>query len=84
MRIRTWDSEIFLTLGIRGPGWKNLDPGSGINIPDPQTLTYNIVILCILAGCGEHLTRTFLARECGQGLATLTTFLFRPKVVESI
>jgi hypothetical protein len=26
-------SVIFLTLG---PGWKNSDPGSGINIPDPQ------------------------------------------------
>jgi hypothetical protein len=22
--------------GIGDPGWKNLDPGSGINIPDPQ------------------------------------------------
>jgi hypothetical protein len=25
--------RIFLTLD---PGWKNWDPGSGINIPDPQ------------------------------------------------
>ncbi len=31
MRIR--DPEIFLTLD---PGWKNLNPGSGINIPDKQ------------------------------------------------
>jgi hypothetical protein len=27
------DPGIFLTLD---PGWKNSDPGSGINIPDPQ------------------------------------------------
>jgi hypothetical protein len=26
-------SEIFLTLD---PGWKNSNPGSGVNIPDPQ------------------------------------------------
>jgi hypothetical protein len=24
------------TVLIRDPGWKKVDPGSGINIPDPQ------------------------------------------------
>jgi hypothetical protein len=33
MRIRIQDSEFFFTLDT---GWKNLDPRSGINIPDPQ------------------------------------------------
>jgi hypothetical protein len=39
MRIRDADPGpgIFLTLD---PGWKNSDPGSGINIPDPQHCLY--------------------------------------------
>ncbi len=32
-------SGIFLTLD---PGWKDSDPGSGINIPDPQHCYYAI------------------------------------------
>jgi hypothetical protein len=35
MRIRTRDPDSFLPW-IRDPGWKNSDPGSGINIPDQQ------------------------------------------------
>ncbi len=34
-------SAIFLTW-IRDPGWKNSDPGSGINITDPFTFISNI------------------------------------------
>jgi len=29
-------SEPFLNLEIQDLGWKNSDPGSAINIPDPQ------------------------------------------------
>jgi hypothetical protein len=35
---------------IRDPGWKNCDPGSGINIPDPlhsknEKLRYRVPVL---------------------------------------
>ncbi len=30
------------TLRIRDPGWKNSDPGSGINIPDPQHCLFDL------------------------------------------
>ncbi len=35
------------SLWIRDPGWKNSDPGSGINIPDPQPKLYITILLWI-------------------------------------
>ncbi len=46
----TLDPEpgIFLTLD---PGWKNLDPRSGINIPDPQHwFVYTVFVIQPLSG----------------------------------
>jgi hypothetical protein len=40
------DEEVVATwyLFDLDPGWTNLDPGSGINIPDPQHWTQMIVL----------------------------------------
>jgi hypothetical protein len=52
MRIR--DPESFFTLD---PGWKNSDPGSWINIPDPQQKLYcqvnRILWQCFGPGTGD-------------------------------
>jgi hypothetical protein len=53
MRIPIRDPEFFLPW-IRDPSWKNSDPGSGINIPDPQYWLY-INNLCLgSGGQAEH------------------------------
>ncbi len=33
---------------IRDPGWKKLNPGSGIYIPDPQHCLLVLVLVCTL------------------------------------
>jgi len=49
--MRIWDGN---RVRIRDPGWKKSDPGSGINIPDPQhwnkgynSFPYNFVNMCM-------------------------------------
>ena len=38
----------------------------------------------LFAGCGEHLVRTFLAKECGEALAGTRYWNFSPKIILNI
>jgi hypothetical protein len=45
------------------PGWKNLDPGSGINIPDPQHCFNAISSLSLVMSPLRHVKKMLLKEE---------------------
>ncbi len=66
---------------IRDPGWKNLDTGSGINIPDPQKSTVKSTqVLSRHLGSGRHLGFLFLNRYCGTVKVPLFKSWFRTQI----